>query len=119
MIILKLNINPIKSSDLSNVGSSATEKEVLESNKRENNLKSYEEDLLMDLITNHHFMILGDATDFIMKWADSKGVELMSMNRHSIDDIRGEKVIVYYNSTPCSDRQNWWLEMVAQNPDKK
>ncbi len=37
--------------------------------------------------TSNNFIIKGDATDFIKKWADSKGVEILSLELQSIPDF--------------------------------
>ena len=60
----------------------------------EKDLKKHEKLLWIKLVTNHCFCLNGDATDFIEKWADSKGVEILSMELHSIEDVRGERTIV-------------------------
>ena len=63
-------------------------------------------------------MVSGDATEFIKKWADSKDVELLSMDLHSIDDIRGERVIVTDAPTPYYYDRYWWLDMANEHPNK-
>ena len=108
----------------------------------EKDLKEYEEELWFELITKHCFWVIGDATDFIEKWASSKGVEILSMELHSIEDVRGESVIVtdatcFISTRPCwrnsrgvrvviSDvanpyfcRRYWWLDMAKDHPEKK
>ena len=82
------------------------------------NLKSYERRLLMRLQMKSDFMVLGDATDFIKEWADSNGVEIISMRLHSKDDIRGEKIIIKQNEYSHFNCRIWWLDMVNEHPEK-
>ncbi len=83
-----------------------------------NNLKEFEIRLYMELQIKFNFMVSGDATDFIKKWADSKDVELLSMDLHSIDDIRGERVIVTNAPTPYFYYRYWWLDMANEHSNK-
>lgn len=82
------------------------------------NLKEFEIRLYMELQIKFNFMVSGDATEFIKKWADSKDVELLSMDLHTIDDIRGERVIVTDAPTPYYYDRYWWLDMANEHPNK-
>lgn len=107
MIILKLNIQPVSKSRL----------EELSANNK--NWKTYEEDLWMHLLEKSDFMIEGDATDFIEDWANSKGVEILSMNLHTVDDLRGERRMVSEASKAYVCHEYWWLDMAEEQPEKQ
>lgn len=83
------------------------------------NLKEFEIQLYLRLNIYFNFIVSGDATDFIKKWADSEDVELLSMDFHSIDDIRGERVIVTDAPAPYYYDRCWWLDMANEHPEKK
>ncbi|MBR6064523.1 MAG: hypothetical protein IKP54_10265 [Bacteroidales bacterium] len=85
----------------------------------ENNFKKYENLLWMDLTANSDFMVEGDATSFIEKWAENKGVEILSMELHSIEDVRGERVIVSDAANPYFYYKYWWLDMAEEHTEKK
>jgi len=82
-------------------------------------LKKYEKSLQLKLRTSFNFLVYGDATDFIEKWANSENVEVLSMELHSIEDVRGERVIVTDAPTPYFFDRYWWLDTVKNNPNKK
>lgn len=104
---MALNIQPITQSRL--------EKLSAKDKKR----KTYEEDLLFSLKGESDFMIEGDATDFIEKWANSKGVEILSMELHTVEDLRGERRIVAEASKSYYYHEYWWLDVVEEHPEKK
>ena len=85
-------------------------------------MKEKEKLLMSSLLAHEDFIIKGDATDFIKKWADSEGVEIHSFELQSIEDIRGERVIVTNVSTPSFYYKSWFsdvLDEVNEHIDKE
>ena len=86
------------------------------------NMEKREKMLFSSLSAHADFMVIGDATDFIKKWADSLGVEIHSTELQSIEDIRGERVIVTNVSTPYYYYKSWFsdvLDEVSAHIDKE
>lgn len=82
-------------------------------------MEKYEKMLYSQLIVSWNFMVIGDATDYLKKWAESENVELISMDLKSINDLRGERVVHNEAAIPYYDDKIWWLEEVCNHPGKK